>query len=91
MNHSDDEFVRRIRRQAERVGRGRRTGIWRDLGSAGMMGWMIAGPTVIGALAGRWLDRRAESGVFWTLSLLVLGLTAGCLSAWRHARREIGP
>ena len=91
MNHSEDEFVRRIRRQAERVGRGRRSGLWRDLGTVGLMGWMIAGPTVVGAFAGRWLDRHFCSGVFWTLSLLVLGLAGGCLTAWRHAKREIGP
>jgi ATP synthase protein I len=94
VNSSDspeDPFVREIRRQAARVDRGRRQTFWRGLGLVGTVGWMVSVPAVLGALAGRWLDERFASGVFWTLSLLTLGLTLGCLSAWRHVQRELLP
>lgn len=89
MKSNDEEFVRRIRDQAERVRRGRESTFWRDLGSVGALGWMIVAPTVVGAWLGRRLDRHFHAGLFWTLTLLLIGTAAGCLSAWRHGRREI--
>jgi ATP synthase protein I len=88
-NPPEDPFVREIRRQAERVQRGRRLTFWRGLGLVGAVGWMVSLPAVLGAWLGRWLDARSTSGIFWTLSLLVLGLALGCASAWRHVRREL--
>jgi ATP synthase protein I len=85
----DEEFVRQVRRQAERAQAGRRLGFWQGLGVVGMVGWMVSLPAVVGALAGRWLDRRGDGGLFWTLSLLALGLALGCASAWRHVTREL--
>jgi len=85
----EDSFVSEIRRQAERAKAGRHLTFWQGLGLVGAIGWMVSIPTVLGALAGRWLDARFSSGVFWTLSFLAAGLALGCGSAWRHARREI--
>jgi ATP synthase protein I len=85
----DDPFVAEVRRQAERVRSARRLTVWRGLSLIGAVGWMVSVPAVLGALAGRWLDARFASGIFWTLSLLVLGLILGCASAWRHVRREL--
>jgi ATP synthase protein I len=90
MSGPDEErFLREVRRQAERARAGRRLGLWRGLGLLGMVGWMVSLPPTLGALAGRWLDRRAGSGIFWTLSLLALGAALGCSAAWRHVRREL--
>lgn len=88
-NPTEDPFVREIRRQAERARTGRHLTFWQGLGLVGAIGWMVSLPAVLGALLGRWLDARFASGIFWTLSLLVLGLAIGCASAWRHARREL--
>jgi ATP synthase protein I len=85
----EDPFVSEIRRQAERARRGREVTFWYGLGLAGAVGWMVSLPAVLGALVGRWLDARLGSGIFWTLSLLALGLLLGCASAWRHVRREL--
>jgi ATP synthase protein I len=85
----DDPFVTEVRRQAERARRGRHLTFWQGLGLIGAVGWMVSVPAVLGALAGRWLDRRSGSGLFWTLSLLALGLLLGCATAWRHVRREL--
>jgi ATP synthase protein I len=50
---------------------------------------MVVIPTLIGAFLGRWIDVRAGTGVFWTLSLLFVGLVIGCFGAWRHVGEEL--
>jgi ATP synthase protein I len=85
----EDPFIREVRRQAERARAGRRLSFWQGIGLVGMVGWMVSLPAVVGALVGRWIDGRSASGVFWTLSLLALGLLIGCAAAWRHVRREL--
>jgi ATP synthase protein I len=85
----EDPFVAEVRKQAERARRGRQMTFWSGLGLIGSVGWMVSLPPVLGALAGRWLDGRYGSGIFWTLTLLLLGLLLGCASAWRHIRREL--
>src|SRR3546814_16582459 len=54
-----------------------------NLALIGALGWTIVVPTLIGVFVGRWLDARFASPPFWTLSLLVLGLGAGCAMAWQ--------
>jgi ATP synthase protein I len=85
----EDPFVKEIRRQAERVQAGRHLSFWQGLGLVGAVGWMVSLPAVLGALLGRYLDSHFVSGIFWTLSLLALGLFLGCASAWRHVKREL--
>ncbi len=85
----DEQFLREIRRQAERGRTARHLNFWQGLGLVGAVGWMVSVPAVAGALLGRWLDWFTQGGIFWTLSLLLLGLFLGCASAWRHVRREL--
>ncbi len=59
-----------------------------NLAMIGALGWTIVVPTLLGIFAGRWLDRFFESGIFWTLGLLVAGLAAGCAFAWRRMHSE---
>jgi ATP synthase protein I len=54
----------------------------------GALGWTIVLPILIGIFAGRWLDRHFNSGIFWTLGLLVLGLAVGCTFAWKRMHSE---
>lgn len=86
---NDDRFVAEMRRQAERARRARHLTFWQGLGLVGSVGWMVAVPAVGGALLGRWLDKHFASGVFWTLSLLVIGVILGSASAWRQIKREL--
>ena len=86
----EDPFVVEVRRQAERAGRARHLTFWQGLGLVGSVGWMVAVPTVGGALLGRWLDARFATHVFWTLSLLFVGVVLGSASAWRQIKRELG-
>ena len=77
---------RRAAADLERWSQRRDRGLWRSLALVGSVGWPIALLTVGGALAGRLLDDRFDTGVHFTLGLLVLGATAGAAIA-AHAIR----
>jgi ATP synthase protein I len=82
------------RRSLERdVGRlGRREpsaeSFWRSLSVLGTVGWSIALPAVAGAWLGHRLDLKLESGVRFTLMLLVAGVMLGSVVAWRVVREH---
>jgi len=58
----------------------------------GMVGWSVAMPTMIGLALGRFIDGRTggpgAGGPSWTLTMLVVGVVAGCLNAWFWVARE---
>lgn len=83
-----DRAVRTRRERRERWEREGERSIGQNLAMIGALGWTIVIPTLIGIFAGRWLDRAFDSGVFWTLALLVAGLAAGCTLAWKRMHRE---
>ena len=82
-----DEAVRRRHRRRERARREGERSLAQNLALAGVLGWIIVAPALLGALAGRWLDRRFATGVLFTGALLVVGLAAGCALGWREVRR----
>jgi ATP synthase protein I len=63
-------------------------GVWFGLGMIGLIGWSVVIPTLLGAALGIWLDKRDPATRSWTLSLLIAGLTLGCLNAWFWVSRE---
>lgn len=79
----DTQARRRIRSM-----RNGRRGVLFWVGMFGLVGWSVALPTIIGAAAGNFIDRRWDSSISWTLTLLVVGLFIGCLTAWRWLRTE---
>ena len=84
-------FTREVAAKAARKLRVQRDGpggIWFGLGMTGLIGWSVAVPTLVGALAGRWLDRNHPGAHSWTLALLAAGLCIGCANAWRWMVRE---
>ncbi|MDQ2878234.1 MAG: AtpZ/AtpI family protein [Pseudomonadota bacterium] len=75
-----------MRLRGERQQRWLRDGddsVARRLAQIGVLGWITVIPMLIGIGAGRWLDARFQSGIFWTAPLLMLGAALGCWSAWR--------
>ncbi len=85
----DDPFVKEVRRQAKRAQVPQGFTFFEGLNLVGAIGWMIALPTVASALLGRWIDQHNQTGIFWTLTMMMLGLVLGCLTAWRHVRRDL--
>jgi len=63
-------------------------GVWFGLGMMGLIGWSVVVPTLLGAALGIWLDGRHPGTHSWTLALLVIGLSVGCLNAWHWVRKE---
>ncbi len=81
---------RRVERAAaRRIRKGHPPGLAFGLGLFGRVGWAIAAPTLLGTLFGVWLDRRLAGTVSWTLTLMLLGLALGCVSAWVWVRKEV--
>jgi ATP synthase protein I len=73
-----------LQRDLQRYGHrepGNRT-FWQSLSVLGSVGWPVVLTTVGGALAGRWLDERWNTGIRFTLMLLVVGAIAGAAMAW---------
>ena len=63
-------------------------GVWFGLGMMGLVGWSVAVPTLLGTALGLWLDQHHPGRHPWTLALLVLGLTLGCLNAWHWIAQQ---
>jgi len=91
---SDDD-KRKLEKAVDRMKTRReyweRTGEWpmgRALGMMGRFGWTIVGPPLLGALIGRWLDRTFHSGVFWSATLVFLGVVAGFYLVWQRMHAE---
>jgi len=82
-----DEEVRRHRERRDRAQREGGRSIGQDLALVGVIGWTLVIPALLGVYAGRALDRRFGSGVFWTLGLLVAGIAVGCVLAWQRLNR----
>lgn len=55
----------------------------RQLAQIGVLGWIVVTPTLAGLFLGRWLDHLRAEGIFWSASLLFLGVALGFWSAWR--------
>ena len=88
-NHEGLE--RAVKQRQERRDLWQREGersLGQNLAMIGALGWTIVVPTLLGIFGGRWLDRTFQSGIFWTLGLLVAGLAAGCTFAWRRMHSE---
>lgn len=85
------EFIRRVGAKETRKLRAQRkvtSTVWSGLGMMGLVGWSVSVPTLLGAALGVWLDKRYPANHSWMLTLLITGLTIGCLNAWHWVAKE---
>jgi F0F1-ATPase subunit, putative len=82
------EPVRRTRERRERREREGERPVGRNLALIGALGWLVVTPTLLGLLAGRWFDRLAGGGIFWTASLIFAGVALGGWLAWKRIVQE---
>lgn len=90
-NKRDDyrKLKQAIRLREERSERWKTEGersLWRNLSMIGALGWLIVVPTLLGVLAGRWLDQHFGTGVFFSGALIFLGVTVGGFLAWQKVK-----
>ncbi len=81
-----DEVEKESRRLKD--ARNSKKGLWHYLASAASVGWLVVIPAFGGAYLGRYLDRRFETGGYWTLSLMVAGLAVGLAWVWYSSIRK---
>lgn len=86
---TEDRTEDAARRASRREDEGRRNpepSLSRRFGQIGVLGWIIVGPTLLGVIAGRWLDGRLGSGITLTAAFLMLGAGLGLWLAlrWMH-------
>lgn len=87
----EPQLSREIGPKVERKLKARRdtsSGVWFGLGMMGLIGWSVAVPMLLGAAIGLWIDNKYSGKISWTLTLLVIGLLAGCLNAWHWMAKE---
>jgi ATP synthase protein I len=83
-----ENAVERMRKRREFWNRTGELPLGRALGMMGRFGWTIVGPTILGAFVGRWLDHKFNSGVFWSATLIFLGVTLGFYLVWQRMHVE---
>lgn len=87
----EPEFIRKVGAKETRKIRAQRKAtrvVWSGLGMMGLVGWSVSVPTLIGAAFGVWLDNRYPAKHSWMLTLLIAGLTIGCVNAWHWVAKE---
>jgi len=89
---SDDSLAEAALRESRRVQEGRdnpEPSLGARLGQIGVLGWTVVGPTLLALLAGRWLDRRLGTGIFFSAPMVMLGAALGMWFAWKWMHRQI--
>ena len=89
----DETLAKRLERRASRrlisQNEDQKVNVRLGLSFLGAIDWHVPVPTVLGALAGKWLDAKyPHETVSWSLNLMLLGLALGLLSTWIWVRRE---
>ena len=85
------DLERKVAAKQKRKTRAREEGersAWFGLGMFGLVGWSVTVPALIGVAIGLWIDDRWPSRFSWTLMLMVMGVSMGCLNAWWWVQRE---
>lgn len=67
-----------------RRAKGEKAAFFHSLALLGTIGWLIAGPLLLGLFGGRWLDHLFGSGLTWTLGGAFAGLALGSWMSWRR-------
>ena len=92
MNASSlDRLASAARKAVERDAEGRadpEPSLGARLGQIGILGWAVVIPTLLFLFLGRWLDRMAGTGIFFSAPLLMAGAAIGLWSAWRWMHRQ---
>jgi ATP synthase protein I len=90
-NKSRDDLLEAIRKRDARRTQWTEQGerpLWKNLSMIGALGWLIVGATLLGIVAGRWLDHRFGTGVTFSGALTFGGACLGFYMAWQRMNSE---
>jgi ATP synthase protein I len=62
--------------------------LWHYASVIGIAGWLFAIPVVAGAYLGRYLDKKLEANISWTITFIILGIAIGTYNVWYFYFRE---
>lgn len=79
-----DDAVRKRRERRERGRSDADHSLAHDLAMIGVLGWTIVVPALLGIGLGRLLDRTLDTGIVFTAALVFVGISIGCVLAWRR-------
>ncbi len=85
-----ERFARAVAEKEERKLRARRTRhtLLFGMGMFGLVGWSLTVPVMLCLWIGIELDRRSQTSISWTVTLLALGFILGAINAWFWVERE---
>lgn len=87
-----DKFRNKLKVKSQRILEARKQEdktVLKAFKAAGMIGWSVAVPTILGIALGLWLDHHYKRSYSWTLIFLIVGIIVGCILAWKLSIREI--
>lgn len=65
-----------------------KTSFWRYAYIIGVGGWLFVIPIVSGAYLGRYIDRKIQGGISWTITLIIIGIAIGIYNIWHFYIKE---
>ena len=85
------KLTEEVEKSARELARSRREkGFWHYTAMLGVGGWLFVLPVVAGAYLGRFLDRKVQAGISWTITCIMLGLALGLYNVWDYYQRRSG-
>ncbi|MCP1335072.1 AtpZ/AtpI family protein [Futiania mangrovi] len=82
------DAARRSQGRAEAGERDPEPSLARRFGQIGVLGWIIVGPTLLGVLAGNWLDGLLGTGIAMAAALTMAGAALGLFLAFRWMHEQ---
>ena len=87
-NNELHESVKRAERYVKIAQKEGERSVGQNLALIGSLGWLVMVPTLVGIFIGRWLDGRADSGIFWTGGCIIIGVSLGSMLVWKRLKGE---
>lgn len=72
------KFSNEIEKSAKELMKARKEKtFWYYASLIGVGGWLFVIPIIAGAYLGRYLDKKLEGGISWTITFIIIGVAAG--------------
>jgi ATP synthase protein I len=86
----NEKFSEDIDKSAKELLKARKekTSFWRYAYIIGVGGWLFVIPIVGGAYLGRYIDKKVEAGISWTITFIIIGIAIGIYNIWHFYIKE---